>query len=76
MLFYTDTADAPWTIVRSDDKKRAMINAIKFLLNQIPYTGKDEALLDHMDLLVIGSASEIYERGENVRVHRLPASLA
>ena len=76
MLFYTDTADAPWTIVRSDDKKRARINAIKFLLRQIPYTGKDEPLLSDMDTLIVGSASEIYERGENVRMHRPPAHLS
>jgi polyphosphate kinase 2 (PPK2 family) len=45
MLFYTDTADAPWTIVRSDDKKRARLNSIKFLLKNVPYVGKDENLL-------------------------------
>jgi polyphosphate kinase 2 (PPK2 family) len=28
MFFYTDTADAPWRIVKSDDKKRARLNAI------------------------------------------------
>lgn len=67
MLFYTDTADAPWTIVRSDDKKRARLNAIKFLLNSLPYSGKDEALLSDMDPLVVGSAKTIYEQGEKVR---------
>ena len=41
MLFYTDTADAPWTIVRSDDKNRARLNAIKHILHTIPYAGKD-----------------------------------
>ena len=41
MLFYTDTADAPWTIVRSDDKNRARLNAIKYILHTIPYAGKD-----------------------------------
>lgn len=64
MLFYTDTADAPWTIVRSDDKKRARLNAIMFLLNSVPYAGKDEALLAKMDPLVVGSAKDIYELGE------------
>ncbi len=42
MLFYTDTADAPWTIVRSDDKKRARLNAIRHVLYTIPYDGKDK----------------------------------
>lgn len=66
MLFYTDTADAPWTIVRSDDKKRARLNAIKLLLSNLPYAGKDESLLDDIDPLVIGSARDIYEIGENI----------
>jgi len=64
MLFYTDTADAPWTIVRSDDKKRARLNAIKYLLNKIPYAGKDESLLKDMNPLIVGSADDIYEKGE------------
>ena len=42
MLFYTDTADAPWTIVRSDDKNRARLNAMKHILHTIPYAGKDD----------------------------------
>lgn len=66
MLFYSDTADAPWTIVRSDDKKRARLNAIKFLLKDIPYDGKDHSLLDDMDPLVVGSAKDIYETGEQI----------
>jgi polyphosphate kinase 2 len=37
MLAATDTKDAPWNIVRSDDKKRARLNLIKHLLEQIPY---------------------------------------
>ncbi len=41
MLFYTDTADAPWTIIRSDDKNHARLAAMKFVLNSIPHDGKD-----------------------------------
>jgi polyphosphate kinase 2 len=37
MLDATDTEDAPWHIVRSDDKKRARLSLIKHLLGQIPY---------------------------------------
>lgn len=66
MLFYTDTADAPWTIVRSDDKKRARLNAIMFLLSHIPYKGKDKQLLADLDPLIVGSAQDIYESGESV----------
>lgn len=66
MLFYSDTADAPWTIVRSDDKKRARLHSIMFLLKSIPYEGKDFGLLKDLDPLVVGSARDIYEYGENV----------
>ncbi|MDF1753586.1 MAG: polyphosphate kinase 2 [Verrucomicrobiales bacterium] len=72
MLFYSDTADAPWTIVRSDDKKRARLNAIKFLLSQVPYEGKDRSLIDDLDPKIVGSATEIYESGENM----IPAALS
>ncbi|WOP17363.1 polyphosphate kinase 2 [Raineyella sp. LH-20] len=37
----TDTDWAPWTTIKSNDKKRARINAIRFFLNQFEYTGKD-----------------------------------
>lgn len=63
MLFYTDTADAPWTIVRSDDKRRARLNAIKFVLNEVPYAGK-EIDLTFPDSKIVGTASEIYEVDE------------
>jgi len=69
MLFYTDTADAPWTIVRSDDKKRARLNAIKHILYTIPYAGKDEDVVTAPDPHIIGSAKAIYEQGENSHSH-------
>jgi polyphosphate kinase len=64
MLFYTDTADAPWTIVRSDDKKRARLNAIKYVLYTIPYAGKDTDVVAAPDRHIVGSAKAIYEHGE------------
>jgi polyphosphate kinase 2 len=69
MLFYTDTADAPWTIVRSDDKKRARLNAIKHILYTIPYAGKDKDIVTAPDPHVVGSAKAIYELGENPHPH-------
>ena len=45
MYFYTSTADCPWIIIKSDDKKRARLNAVRFLLAQIDYPGKREDLL-------------------------------
>ncbi|MEA3277091.1 MAG: polyphosphate kinase 2 [Pseudomonadota bacterium] len=45
MFFFTSTADSPWTIIKSDDKKRARINAIRFLLSAIDYPEKRDDLL-------------------------------
>ncbi len=64
MLFYTDTADAPWTIVRSDDKNRARLHAMRHVLSTIPYAGKDKSVVHPPDPLVVGSAKTIYEKGE------------
>jgi polyphosphate kinase 2 len=66
MLFYTDTADAPWTIVRSCDKNRARLNAIKFVLHSIPYAGKGDVVTAPDDK-VVGSAKHIYEHGEDTK---------
>ncbi|MCK5893816.1 MAG: polyphosphate kinase 2 [Endozoicomonadaceae bacterium] len=41
MFHYTDTADAPWTVVKSDDKKRARINVMRFLLSSLDYPNKN-----------------------------------
>ena len=42
MFFHTDTADAPWTIVKSDDKKRARLNCMKHFLASLDYPEKDK----------------------------------
>jgi polyphosphate kinase 2 len=59
MFFYTDTADAPWTIVKSDDKKRARLNAMQHLLAQIPYDGKDRSLVTGPDPLIVGESAHV-----------------
>lgn len=72
MLFYTDTADAPWTIVRSDDKKRARLSAIRQVLNLIPYAGKGPETVTPPDPKLCGSAAAIYESDEmkeNAGIH-------
>jgi polyphosphate kinase 2 len=45
MFFYTDTADCPWTIIKSDDKKRARLNAIRYFLNHLEYPDKRNEIL-------------------------------
>ena len=58
MFFYTDTADAPWTVIKSNDKKRARLNTMRFLLNQMPYPNKNPDLDLQPDELIIGSAGD------------------
>lgn len=65
MFFYTDTADAPWTVVKSDCKKRARINAMRFVLSEMDYTNKDKTVISGPDPLIVGSAKNIYEKGEH-----------
>lgn len=57
MFFYTDTADAPWTVVKSNDKKRARIEAMRHVLSRFNYDGKDVDLVKHPDPLIIGAAA-------------------
>ncbi len=68
MFFYSDTADAPWTVVKSDDKKRARINALRFLLNELPYPNKDKNVVYAPDHLIVGCAADIFEKGEHILV--------
>lgn len=44
MFATTDTAVAPWTVVKSNDKKRARLAAMRHVLHQFPYPGKDNTL--------------------------------
>lgn len=64
MFFFTDTPDTPWTVIRSDCKKRARINAMRFVLSKLPYDGKDEGIVGTADAKIIGRADEIYEPDE------------
>ncbi|KZB64068.1 polyphosphate kinase [Thalassospira lucentensis] len=57
MFFHTSTADSPWIIVKSDDKKRARVNAIRYYLSQFEYPGKRTELLTY-DRRVIHTVSE------------------
>ena len=45
MFFHTDTADAPWTVIKSDDKKRARLNAMRHFLSTVDYPEKDWAVI-------------------------------
>ncbi|MDR2990799.1 MAG: polyphosphate kinase 2 [Burkholderiaceae bacterium] len=64
MFFETDTADAPWTVIKSDCKKRARLNAMRYVLHKLPYANKDLAQVGKLDPLIVGRAHVVYERGE------------
>ena len=65
MFFETDTVDAPWTVIKSDDKKRARLNAMRYVLNRVPYDNKDTDSIGTLDSLLVGRANSIYEHGEH-----------
>ncbi len=64
MFFYTDTADAPWTVIKSDDKKRARLAAMQFFLSRLPYPDKDDETVTGPDPLLAGPASRVISRDE------------
>jgi polyphosphate kinase 2 len=66
MFFHTDTADSPWVVVKSDDKKRARLNCMRHFLSTLPYPGKDEHVAHAPDHLLVGPASKVMESSENV----------
>jgi polyphosphate kinase 2 len=59
MFFHTDTSDAPWIVIKSNCKKRARLNAMRYILHKIPYTEKNLAVIGKLDPLIIGRATEL-----------------
>lgn len=61
MFFNTHTADSPWTVIRSDDKKRARLNCMRHFLSSIDYPGADRGVALEPDSLIVGPADTLYE---------------
>ena len=59
MFFYTSTAEAPWVIVKSDDKKRARLNAMQYFLSAVPYPDKNLHVVRGPDPLIVGSSAAV-----------------
>jgi len=68
MFFHTDTTDAPWTVIKSDCKKRARLSALRYILHTLPYAGKDPDLIGLLDPLIVGRAQVVFERGERTAI--------
>jgi polyphosphate kinase 2 len=58
MFFHTDTSDAPWTVIKSNCKKRARLNALRYILHKVPYLGKSQQVIGKLDPLIIGRSNE------------------
>ena len=65
MFWYTDTEWAPWTVVRSNDKKRGRLEAMRWVLSQLDYPEKDESVVGTPDPNIVGPPAVIYETDEN-----------
>jgi len=57
MFLHTDTSDAPWTVIKSDCKKRARLNAMRYVLHRVPYAKRDLAGIGAVDPLIVGRPS-------------------
>ncbi len=66
MFFNTDSAEAPWIVIKSDCKKRARLNAMRYVLNKLNYEGKDPSQIGNIDPLIVGRAGTLYEKDERV----------
>lgn len=64
MFFHTDTADSPWIVVKSDDKKRARLNCMRYFLHSLPYPGKDARVAHASDARIVGTAAEALAAAE------------
>ncbi|MCS5730448.1 polyphosphate kinase 2 [Herbiconiux moechotypicola] len=73
MFAATDTPEAPWTVVKSNDKKRARLEAMRHVLHRFPYAERDDEVVGLPDPLVVGPAESVYERGENAAASRIEA---
>jgi hypothetical protein len=70
MFAGTDTPAAPWTVVKSNDKKRGRIAALSWVLTRLDYAGKDPAAVGQPDPLIVGPPEQVYEQSE--RDHHQP----
>ena len=66
MFFYTDTADAPWTVIKSNDKKRARLGCMRHFLSSLPYPDRDHRVVGRPDPLIVGSSAHVVHAADHV----------
>ena len=64
MFMTTDTNLSPWTVIKSDDKKRARLACMRHVLNAVPYENKNSELVYEPDALILGRKEDIYDGDE------------
>lgn len=65
MFFHTDTQEVPWTVIKSNCKKRARLNAMRYVLHKLPYPDKDLKAIGPVDPLIVGRANIVFEAEEH-----------
>ena len=65
MFFHTNTGDAPWVVVKSDDKKRARLNCIRHFLASLDYPNKDLRVAHAADPLIVGAPKHMQNEDED-----------
>jgi len=65
MFVHTDTSDAPWTVIKSDCKKRARLNAMRYVLHRLPYAKRDAESIGAADPLIVGRPSLLPSLGDD-----------
>jgi len=66
MFFYSDTADAPWTVIKSNDKKRARLNCMRHFLSTLDYPDKDVDIAQDPDPLIVGQAHHVIHQSQHI----------
>ena len=61
MFLHTDTAEAPWTVIKSNDKKRARLEAMRHVLSRVDYDGKDIDVVGAPDPNIVLRAADVFE---------------
>ena len=64
MFMATDTRFSPWLVIKSDDKKRARLACMRYVLNQMPYANKNGDVVGEPDPKILGRKEDIYEGDE------------
>lgn len=62
MFFFSDTREAPWTVIRADDKRRARLASIQTVLLTLDYQGRDASSIGAVDPAIVGRADQMIPR--------------